>query len=135
MDAATLGVFVTAALGVLALTRAPDPRLTRLDVETQILERLAPDSEAAAAMRNVVDEHTGQLRDDVHLRRDWRGAGVFGGGYFVLAMVGLGTIDRTESVWWQVAGILTLAAALVSMGLALRQADRRPRNRDGSPRD
>ena len=128
-----LAIVTPLALGLLAHFRAPDPRLTRLDTESQILARLDPTSEAAHAVQQVVDEHARQALEDLHLKRDWEGVAFFGIAYFVLATAGLIAYGH-GALWSQALGVVLGALAIASLAMSLRQAQRRPRNRDGSRR-
>lgn len=129
------GIIVTAILGALTAYRAPDRRLARLDVESQILTRLDPTTPAATAVREVVNEHARQLHADLHVRRDLKGSAVFFGIYFLLAVAGLVTIDRGDHLWIDLIGYALLGFALACLVEGIRRGERRPRNRDGSPRD
>lgn len=128
------GIVVTAILGALTAYREPDRRLARLDVETQILSRLEPTTAAASAVCEVVDEHARQLRADLHMRRDLSGSAFFFAVYFVLALTGLITIDRGQHLWIEALGFIIIGLALACLVEGIRRGERRPRNRDGSPR-
>lgn len=128
------GIVVTAILGAVTAYRAPDRRLARLDVETQVLARLNANTDAAKAVREVVDEHARQLRADLHMRRDLRGSATFFGVYFVLALAGLVTIDRSNQLWADSLGFAAIGLALACLVEGVRRGERRPRNPDGSPR-